>query len=126
MLILSETNDPFRVQPHLKKCFEGINELCLNQNKIIEGIKSNGETVMFDKKIDPLNSNGLVEIWIKQIEIEMIKSLKLESLKAILEYNHDEIFKFVTKYSSQIVLTIDCIEWTTEVTNVKMLAPFLS
>ena len=67
--ILSETKDPLRVQPHLKKCFEGINTLHFDEQKVIQGMVSvEKETVPFQTPIDPALANGMVEKWMLQVE----------------------------------------------------------
>ena len=57
--ILSETKEPLRVQPHLKKCFEGIHKLDFDDEKKIHGMKSiESENVPYIKIIDPIASKG--------------------------------------------------------------------
>ena len=66
--ILSETKDPLRVQPHLKKCFEGISKLKFTEDIVITGMLSTeGEEVKFAYEVFPLEAEGLVEKWILQV-----------------------------------------------------------
>ena len=68
--ILSETKDPLRVQPHLKKCFEGIAQLAFDENMIIVAMESaEKEMVNFCKTINPAEATGLVEKWLLQVII---------------------------------------------------------
>lgn len=75
--ILSETKEPTKVQAHLKKCFEGIQELEFDEEKKIHAMFSQeGEQVPFTRIIDPIAAKGLVEVWLGEVEEVMIKSVK--------------------------------------------------
>ena len=115
--ILSETKDPLKVQGNLKKCFEGIKKLCFNAHKEIEGMQSaENEVVLFIEEVIPQNANGLVEIWIKDVEEAMRQSLKMQGSKAIAEYKSLTRSELIQKFPGQIVLTVSLIYWTSEVT----------
>ena len=57
------------MQPHLKKCFEGIAQLTFTPQLIIVGMESvEGEKVKFTTTLDPASANGMVEKWLLEVE----------------------------------------------------------
>ncbi|CAH3114243.1 unnamed protein product [Pocillopora meandrina] len=115
--ILSETKDPLRVQPHLKKCFEGIAKLEFNERKEINAmISAEGETVRFSKKVVPAHARGLVEKWLLQIEQTMKLSLQEVMSEAVTAYPQNPRTEWVLSWPGQVVLASSIIYWTKEVT----------
>ena len=120
--ILSETKDPQNVQPHIKKCFEGIDHLRFQPDKfgnqdIYGMVSSDEEDVPFTATIYPADAKGMVEKWLLQVERQMTQSLKDIIMKAIPEYYEIEFGTWITKWPGQVVLVGRNINWTAEVTD---------
>jgi dynein heavy chain len=113
--ILSETKEPLRVQPHLKKCFEGIARLKFDDEKKIHGMYSvENELVQFVRVIDPIASKGQVEDWLVQVEDVMLRSVRDRIEKAHQDYTKTVREEWVIKWQGQAVLAIACTYWTVQ------------
>ncbi|XP_047390171.1 dynein axonemal heavy chain 3 isoform X4 [Sciurus carolinensis] len=114
--ILSETKDPLRVQPHLKKCFEGIAKLEFTDNLEITGmISSEKETVPFIQKIYPVKAKGMVEKWLQQVEQMMLASMRDVIGQGIEAYVKVPRNSWVLQWPGQVVICVSSIFWTKEV-----------
>ncbi|NXH72361.1 DYH3 protein, partial [Hydrobates tethys] len=114
--ILSETKDPLRVQPHLKKCFEGIAKLEFTENLEIVGmISSEKEIVPFIDKIYPANAKGMVEKWLLQVEEMMLTSVRQVLRDGIRGYTKVPRKTWVLQWPGQVVICVSSIYWTEEV-----------
>jgi dynein heavy chain len=114
--ILSETRDPTRVQPHLKKCFEGINSLEFTSSGEILGMYSaQKEYIKFSNKISTQEAAGSVEKWLLEVEKTMINSMKNVTSAAYNEYSNENRENWVVSWPGQVVISVSQIYWTLEV-----------
>uniref|UniRef100_A0A674GPT7 Dynein axonemal heavy chain 3 n=1 Tax=Taeniopygia guttata TaxID=59729 RepID=A0A674GPT7_TAEGU len=105
--ILSETKDPLRVQPHLKKCFEGIAKLEFTEDlEIIGMISSEKETVPFIDKIYPMRAN---------VNCFLILLYEIRLIYNTLHKVHVPRKEWVLQWPGQAVICVSSIYWTEEV-----------
>uniref|UniRef100_A0A674GZT8 Dynein axonemal heavy chain 3 n=1 Tax=Taeniopygia guttata TaxID=59729 RepID=A0A674GZT8_TAEGU len=111
--ILSETKDPLRVQPHLKKCFEGIAKLEFTEDlEIIGMISSEKETVPFIDKIYPMRANvNCFLILLYEIRLIYNTLHKVHVFEGI----RFKPFRWVLQWPGQAVICVSSIYWTEEV-----------
>ena len=119
--ILSETKDPRRVQPHLRKCFEGIDSVTFEKNEeddreyIVAMNSIEGEEVPFNTFIEPAKANGAVEKWLCEVESSMIEAVEKQCAAGVHAYATTERKKWVLEWPGQVVLLGSQIYWTRDV-----------
>jgi dynein heavy chain len=111
--ILSESKDVKLVQPHLKKCFEGIDKVkFLKDLKIDRMISPEGEEVMLVDLIDPVDKN--VENWMLELEEAMRVCLIHVMEVCIVDYTKTPRSRWMQKWPGMCVLNGSQFHWTTE------------
>ncbi len=116
LAILSETKDPLRVQPHLKKCFEGVEKLDFDNNMDIRAMLSKeGEKVKMSRVINPAEAKGAVEKWLKEFEGVMKETIQEQLVKGTESYPRALRHDWVLNWPGQVVLAVTQIFWTKNV-----------
>ncbi|KYN09877.1 Dynein heavy chain 7, axonemal [Trachymyrmex cornetzi] len=116
--ILSETKDPTRVQPHLKKCFEGIAKLRFT--KAMEAtamMSSEEEVIILEDIIDTTAARGQVEKWLLELESDMKKSIKAQVIRAKNAFPTKARSQWALEWPGQTILCVSKLYWTADVTD---------
>jgi dynein heavy chain len=115
--VLSQTRNPEAITPHLPKCFSSAHNLVFEDaspaSATVEGVQSaEGEVLMLNGHV---KSRGSVEIWLKQLEECIQRTLKTKARVALVDYHSTPFEQWFERYPSQIILLISCAIWTERV-----------
>jgi dynein heavy chain len=105
-----------RVQPHLKKCFEGVEKLDFETNLEIRAMVSKEtEKVRMSRMINPGEAKGAVEKWMKEFETVMKETVQEQLIKANDAYPRQLRHEWSCQWPGQCVLAVSQIYWTQHV-----------
>ena len=115
--ILSQTKDPRAVQPHLKKCFEGVRSVEFESATvpiILAIISGEKEKVALNEfaVVDPRGKN--VEVWMTETEQAMCRSMRTVMKSSVDEYVVVPRTQWVQNWPGQCVLNASQLHWTRE------------
>ena len=113
--ILAETKEPRRVQPFLRKCFDGLNALDFSDSLDILAMKSShGERIPMIERINPTDFHGAVEQWLLEVERVMGETLKEVIRNAMFDYKKKARTQWVQDWPTQVVLNISQLYFTSD------------
>ncbi|KAI5057584.1 hypothetical protein GOP47_0027599 [Adiantum capillus-veneris] len=117
--ILGQAKDPRNVQPHLKKCFEGIKKLEIHapgeegrrQYETTGVFSPDGEYLPF---ATPVVLDTPPEEWLNRVEAAMYAAVKVHLVKALEDSKLAKKDKWVKDNAGQCVISAGQIKWTAD------------
>ncbi|DBA79602.1 TPA: hypothetical protein ACH3X1_008288 [Trebouxia sp. C0004] len=114
--ILSETKDPLRVQPFLRKIFEGIDKLEFAPDlEVTAMLSEEGEKLSLKTTFNPKAAGGNVEKWFIEAEAAMRETVRDVTRKSFDAHAVSRRIDWVLQWPGQVVLCVGSMFWTQEV-----------
>jgi dynein heavy chain len=133
--ILSETKDPSRIQPHLKKCFEGIQSLTFDDKKrITEMVSSEKEVCALQRfqddnndgnvdaselkkfMVEPAKAKGAVEVWLVELENAMVESIRAITFASKGDFVKKKFAEWLQLWPGMTVICMFNVFWSGDIT----------